>query len=317
VHSVTTQLRVGSLKDVDTFARLMNDYHQSLRGENLWDVDELRATLLSPTSDPVSNDRYIDVDGSSVAAIHTHVNVPYDQGRLYLALPILPRRVDHARMLLEAAIRLMRSRPEMQQDATVEVAIPTEDQDLLTVTESLGFIPIQRVYTLESDVRASPLPVWPAGITVSTLNVDEQSSLDASFEVLDEAFPLGAGGRRMEYDDYAHMVRRDPTAEPGLSVIVEDVAGPVGVSINFRDTTRTDTGHVVMLGVVSRMRNRGIGSALLHESFRRFREHGWTHARASTFTGRSSADLRLFEAVGMQPLFHSEVLMRPLFWDAV
>jgi hypothetical protein len=64
---------------------------------------------------------------------------------------------------------------------------------------------------------------------------------------------------------------------------------------------------------VSRMRNQGVGTALLNESFRRFREHGWTYARASSFTGRSSADLRLFESVGMRPLFHSEVLMRPLF----
>lgn len=117
----------------------------------------------------------------------------------------------------------------------------------------------------------------------------------------------------MEHDDYVHMLTTDPTAVSHLSTIVETEQGIVAACLNFRDTTQPSTGHVVMLGVRESARRQGIGKALLLDAFERFRARSWPHARLGTFTGRDSADLRLFKSVGMTPRYRSDVLVRPLF----
>jgi ribosomal protein S18 acetylase RimI-like enzyme len=300
------------MRDVATFADLMNRYHHWLRGENLWDVDELRATLLSPNSDPVNNDRYLELDGHAVAAIHTHLAEPFDRAHLYLAAPPTPARLDHARILIDSGLRLLRANKGAIAETQVDIAVPAEDAELQSLVISLGFAPSRHVYILEAETGHSPPPAWPAGVSLRTLNLDSTTDLEASYSVFDEAFPPGQEGWRMEHDDYVHMLTNDPTAVSHLSTMVENEHGVVAACLNFRDTTKPNTGHVVMLGVRKSVRRQGIGKALLLDAFQRFRARSWHHARLGTFTGRDSTDLRLFKSVGMAPLYRSDVLVRPL-----
>jgi len=301
------------MRDVATFAELMNRYHQWLRGENLWDVDELRATLLSPNSDPVNNDRYLDLDGVAVAAIHTHLAEPFDRAHLYLAAPPTPARLGHARTLIDSGIRLLRSNKNATAGTRIDIAVPAEDAELQSLVASLGFAATRHVYILEAETGEIPPAVWPSSVSVRTLDLDSTPDIEASFAVFNEAFPPGQEGWRMEHDDYVHMLTTDPTAVSHLSTIVEDEQGAVAACLNFRDTTQANTGHIVMVGVRASARRQGIGTAMLLDAFERFRTKGWTHARLGTFTGRDSADLRLFKSVGMTPRYRSDLLVRPLF----
>jgi len=311
---VAVRLRPGAMRDVATFADLMNRYHQWLRGENLWDVDELRATLLSPNSDPVNNDRYLDLDGVAVAAIHTHLAEPFDRAHLYLAAPPTPARLEHARTLIESGIRLLRSNKDATAETQVDIAIPAEDAELQTLVASLGFAAVRRVYILEGPTAESPPPDWPITLSIRTLDLDSTRDIEASYSVFDETFPPGEESWRMEHDEYVHMLTNDPTAVSHLSTLVESEQGVVlAACLNFRDTTQANTGHIVMVGVRTPIRRQGIGKALLLDAFERFRAKGWTHARLGTFTGDDSADLRLYKSVGMVPLYRTDVLTSPLF----
>ena len=307
------KLRPGTLGDVETFARLMNSYHTTLRGEPLWEQDELAAELLTPVNEPVTSDRYIEVDGDAVAAIHTNCPPPYSLARLYLAAPFLPDRLEHSRTLLNSGLRLVRAKPEIRGDARLQIAVPSEDPDLIQLVRDIGFAVTQRVYILEASTHGRSEPEWPDGLDVATLNTDSKQDMADAVTVFDAAFPPGSGGWRMERPEFEHMLYRDPTAIPGLSLLVRDASGPVGLATNFRDTTRELTGNVVHLGVMPHARRRGIGTALLEESFRRFHGRGWSHARLATFTNPRGNQLGLFESVGMHPLFHSEVLERAAF----
>ena len=307
------RLRPGTLGDVDTFAHLMNGYHLTLRGEVLWDRDELAAELLTPVNEPVTSDRYIEVDGEAVAALHTNCPPPYSLARLYLAAPFIPGRLDHSRMLLDSGIRLLRGKAEIREDAVAQIAIPAEDPDLIALVQDLGFTSHRRVYMLEATTSDRTEPAWSDGLEVATLDLDQKRDLEDAFAVFDAAFPAGSGGWRMERSEFEHMLYRDPTSVPGLSILVRDASGPVGLTTNFKDTTREQTGNVVHVGVVPRARRRGIGQAMLEESFRRFNARGWGHARLATFTKPRAAGLGVFERVGMYPLFHSEVFVRNVF----
>src|SRR5215207_1709419 len=206
------KLRPGTLGDVETFARLMNSYHLTLRGERLWEQDELAAELLTPVNEPVTSDRYIEVDGEAVAAIHTNCPPPYALARLYLAAPHFPDRLEHSRTLLNSALRLILAKPEVRDDVRVQIAVPSEDPDLIRLVRDIGFAVTQRVFTLEAARESRPEPRWPTGLDVSTLNTDSKQDMADAVTVFDAAFPPGSGGWRMERREFEHMLYRDPTA---------------------------------------------------------------------------------------------------------
>lgn len=304
------RLRPGSSRDVTTFARLTNAQSQWLRGEDSWQEDELAAILISATGEPADNDRYLEVAGEIVAAVHVHLSDPFTKGTLHLALPPGPHRVEYARTLIAAGTRIVQSSRHTQPDAALQVDIPREDAELVAVAIDHGFEVVQKMTVLEGDIFDAPAPVWPADVDIATFSVTRD--LTDGYEVIRETFPPKVGGWHLSWDDYSYSVRNDPTALPGLSVIVRDANGPVSIALNFLDTTKDNTGLVGSLGVVQHHRGRGIGRALMLESFDRFRSRGWSHARVATVLGMdlSDYDYSFYTSVGMHPIFDDLVLAK-------
>ena len=297
------RIRPGSSRDVAAFTRLSNAHSQWLRGEDSWQEDELAAILISATGEPADNDRYLEVGGETVAAVHVHMSEPFAKGTISLALPPGKDRADHARTLIGAAERIVRSSPHMAPDAALQMDVAREDTELRTVAEELGFVVIQKMTTLEGDILDAPAPDWPPDVEVATFSITRD--LIAGYDVIRETFLPKLGGWHLSKDDYEYSVQNDPTALPGLSVIVRDAQGPVAIAMNFMDTTKSNTGLTGAFGVRARRQRQGLGHALLLESFDRFRSRGWAHARLATVLGKDLDDdyYTLFTDVGMRPLF--------------
>lgn len=306
------RLRPGNSRDVETFTRLTNAQSQWLRGEDSWQEDELAAILISATGEPADNDRYLEVGGETVAAVHVHMSEPFTKGTIHLALPPCPDRAEYARTLIDAAARIVQSSPHTTPDADLQLDVAREDTELLDILGALDFRVIQKETLLEGDIFDAPAPSWPAGIEVSTFSVTRD--LKDGYEVIREAFVPKLGGWHLAWDDYEYSVQNDPTALPGLSVIVRDSVGPLAIALNFMDTTKANTGLTGALGVRERRRGQGLGRALLLESFDRFRSRGWAHARLATVLGMDLDDnnYALYTGVGMRPLYDNLVLTRRL-----
>lgn len=306
------RLRPGSSRDVAIFTRLINAESQWLRGEDSWQEDELAAILISATGEPADNDRYLEVGGDVVAAVHVHLSEPFTKGTLHLALPPGPGRADHARTLIDAAARVVQSNPQTAPDVALQLDVAREDTELLAVLDAIGFRVVQKETILEGDIFDAPAPAWPADVRVSTFSVTRD--LKDGYEVIRECFQPKLGGWHLAWDDYEYSVQNDPTALPGLSIIVRDSAGPLAVALNFMDTTKPNTGLTGTFAVRERRRGQGMGRALLLESFDRFRSKGWSHARLATVLGMDLDDdnYELYTGVGMRPLFDNLVLARGL-----
>jgi hypothetical protein len=300
----------GGLRDVATFARLINEQQQWLRNEDLWQEDELAATLISASGDPHDNDRYVEIAGQPVAAVHVHMSEPYAQGTLTLALPPHESRDKIAQLLLDAAERIVRSAPQMTPGAPLEVLVAAEDSALLSVAERLGYRRFQKMTTLEGDVFDAPAAVVPDDVTVTTFSITRD--LADGYLVLGETFPPQLGSWHMSRSDYEYSLQNDPTALPGLSVIARDDQGPVALALNFLDTTRPHTGFIAALGVVKRRCHEGIGRGIVFESFDRFRSRGWHHARMATVRAMDldDNDYSFYESVGMRKVFDDLVLVK-------
>lgn len=311
---MTLSIRPGSLEDAATFTRLVNDHHEAFTGEPLWSLEEIRALLVTATANPTRDDRFIDRDGITVAGFHTRFYEPFDVGRIDLAVPLVEDRTTIITMLVDAALRVLISRPTIMEGAIAQSTVPTEDAELIDALRSRGFEITGRLTLLELPVTQARDVPPPGGVTVHTFDVKKH--LDDGFEVLDQCFPTPGSNWYLVRDDYEHMMRNDPTALPGLSLIAYEGEQPVGVCINFLDTMRPGAGHIGMLGVARSARRRGIAEALFHESLARFAAKGWTHGRLTTITpstGHGGEDaIGFFRSVGMQTVYDHDIVARPL-----
>ncbi|MFL6179548.1 MAG: GNAT family N-acetyltransferase [Actinomycetes bacterium] len=304
------RIRPGGARDVATFTRLINAQYQWLRGEDLWQEDELAATLISASGDPIDNDRYLEIDGEAVAAVHVHMSEPYTKGTLTLAVPPRRQRDEIVQQLLGAGERIVRSHPVIAAGAPVDVLLPREDTALIDVAQRCGYRVLQKITTLEADVFDAPAARLPPNLTLSTLSIP--SDLEDGYEVIRQTFPPELGAWHMSRRDYEYCMRNDPTALPGLSLIARDAEGPVALALNFLDTMQPLSGLIAALGVLPRRRRQGIGAAMTYESYDRFRSRGWLHARMATVLGMGvdDNDYSFYSAVGMKPVFDDLVLVK-------
>ena len=307
-------IRPGLLADADVFTTLVNVHHEAFTGEPLWSIDEIRTQLVTTTAQPHRDDRYIELDGVPVAGMHTRFYEPYEVGRIDLAIPLQDERDAVTALLVDAALRILRSRSVPGVDAIAQATVPSEDVEVIEVLRGRGFGVTGRLSLLEMPVGALQASAPPPGIRV--VPYDIRHHLDDGFTVLDQAFPTPGSNWYLVRDDYEHMMRNDPTALAGLSLMAFRDTTPVGVCINFVDTMRPDAGHIGMLGVVRDQRRSGIGRALFAESLRSFSERGWTHARLTTITpadGIGGEDAGgFFRSVGMTTVYDHDIMSRSL-----
>ena len=309
------RIRPGTVGDAETFTQLANDHHETFTGEPLWSLEEMRAVLITATADPTRDDRYIERDGVIVAGFHTRCYEPFDVGRIDLAIPLQPERPAIVGMLLDSAIRVLKGRPRILTEAIAQATVPSEDKEMIDVLRDRGFTVSGRLALLEIPVAAPTAPDVPPDLTIETFDVSKH--LDDGFLILDQSFPTAGSNWYLVRDDFDHMMRNDPTALNGLSLMAYRGTEPVGICVNFVDTMRPKAGHIGMLGVSRAARREGIGRALFFESLDRFANRGWTHARLTTITPASGVGGEdaggFFRSVGMTTVYDHDIVSRPLF----
>jgi ribosomal protein S18 acetylase RimI-like enzyme len=311
---VALSIRPGSLTDAETFTDLVNQHHEAFTGEPLWSLEEMRAVLVTATADPHRDDRYIESDGEPVASFHTRFYEPFDVGRIDLAAPLQPERTTVLEMLVDAALRVLRSRDTGDTVSIAQTTVPAEDHEVLEVLRGRGFDATGRLALLEMPIKRMSQSSPPDGVTIVPFVI--QDHLDDGFTILDQSFPTPGSNWYLVRDDYEHMMRNDPTALAGLSLMAYRGTTPVGICINFIDTMRPQAGHIGMLGVAQSERRSGIGRALFAESLAGFALRGWTHARLTTITpvsGVGGEDAGgFFRSVGMTTVYDHDIMSRPL-----
>jgi ribosomal protein S18 acetylase RimI-like enzyme len=312
---MTLSIRPGTVEDAETFTELANDHHEAFTGEPLWSLEEIRAVLVTSTADPTRDDRYIVRDGTTIAGFHTRCYEPFDVGRIDLAIPLQEDRSQIVAILVDSAIRVLKARPRILPDAVAQATVPSEDQEMLDVLYDRAFKLTGRLALLEIPVNKVAAPPVPDDLTIETFDVAKH--VDDGFHILDQSFPTAGSNWYIVRDDFEHMMRNDPTALQGLSLMAYRGSEPVGISVNFVDTMRPLAGHIGMLGVARSARRGGIGRALFFESLARFGALGWTHARLTTITPASGVGGEdaggFFRSVGMTTVYDHDIVSRPLF----
>jgi mycothiol synthase len=139
-----------------------------------------------------------------------------------------------------------------------------------------------------------PAPLVPDGFTLRPYLSGDEARM---FDVIETAFSAWEGREPNTFADWrAQFLDRDEV-RPELQVLAAEGDRLVGVAINY-DYAEDDEGWIQQLAVHPTHQGRGLGRAMLQESFRRF--HAIGRRSCGLTTDSRTGALGLYEHVGMR-----------------
>lgn len=151
-----------------------------------------------------------------------------------------------------------------------------------------------------------PAPEWPAGITVRTFVTGQDER--AVFEAVEESFADHWGHVPRSYEQWSERFSRSDF-DPSLWLLVVDGDQIAGVALNAR---RPDGGWVGTLAVRRPWRGKGLGTALLHQTFGEFYRRGERSVGLGVDAQSLTGARQIYERAGMRPVtqaayYHKEL----------
>lgn len=150
-----------------------------------------------------------------------------------------------------------------------------------------------------------PAPAWPPGTGVRDFELERDAR--TAHEVVETAF-LDVGDDRptKTYDEWAAAMLDPARVDPTLYLVAVEGERVVGVCLS---QLLGDLGFVRQLAVPRAERRRGLGLALLHESFRRHAARGLPATILGVDAVNATGATALYERAGMR------VVERYTRWD--
>jgi ribosomal protein S18 acetylase RimI-like enzyme len=175
-----------------------------------------------------------------------------------------------------------------------------------------GFDYVRSGFRMVIDLTGDePAPAWPEGIEVRALDVERDGRLVHA--AIEEAFAEEWGHTDRPYHEWRGRVFDRPGFDPSLVPVAWDAEQDeiAGLSLNF-PKRMGNWGWIGSIGVRRAWRRRGLGLALLRDSFRRFRETGETVVALGVDAENPTGAVRLYERAGMRVLWRADVWQKEL-----
>jgi mycothiol synthase len=181
-------------------------------------------------------------------------------------------------------------------DARLFSAALTQDEAAAQLLSGRGYEWARRFWNMEVELESgSQATTPPSGIQLRRL--DPESDLPAAHRILEEAFEDHWDHSPTSYQEFLDRNVHLDDFDPALWIIAVDGDERVGV---LYGTAHTDRGWVHELGVLRSHRGRGIGTAMLRESFAEFERRGLPRVRLNVDSDNLTGAVSLYERVGMQ-----------------
>ncbi len=173
----------------------------------------------------------------------------------------------------------------------------------IQIATEMGYVPVRSSYRMSIDLAEPREPAaLPEGFTLRPFDADQHAR--AVYEVDRDAFMHGGGKESpMAFEDWrARYIEQH--FDPALWVVAWAGQSPVGevpVGVAFSqpfDSIQTDLAWIAHLGVLPAWRGRGLGEALLRQSFYACQQAGFTRA-ALGVRAESDTAVNLYKRAGM------------------
>lgn len=289
----------------DETLTLLRDADIAVYGDSDWTADELRAEL--GDLDAERDAWLVDVDGRLAGVGHLSRRSERRYfGDAYVH-PELTGRGVGTRLLGLFAERVREQTPAGT-TAVLQGAHLVGDALAPALFAACGYTRVRSSFRMIRDVSGEvPEPVWPDGIERRPLDVERDGR--RVHEVIEDAFAEEWGHTDRTYAEWRRRTFDAPGFDPGLVPVAWDGDEIAGLSLNY-SKRMGDWGWIGSIGVRKPWRRRGLGLALLYESFSRFRATGETVVALGVDAENPTGAVRLYERAGMRVLWRADVWER-------
>src|SRR5215207_5849223 len=190
-------------------------------------------------------------------------------------------------------------------EALVRQYVPTSNEAARTHLLGAGYWPAYSYFRMRMELHGAPEP--PAGVPVRPFS---RGADDAPVHALVEEAMAGVAGNEPRSLESWQAAKVDKQGwDPSLWLLHEDADGLAAVMLCER--SEEGVGYVDYLAVAPRVRGRGLGRALLLHGLAQLRAAGLAVAELSV-QGENASATRLYESVGMRPVWTIERWEKPL-----
>jgi len=302
------ELVVPTADDAGRIARVINDRAVALGGATEESAAGVARWFTFPFIDPAADMRLVlDDDGSPVG--YADVSGPEDETpRAWIDL----RAVTGNRAAVELLFAWAQSRGAERAGPGGEIQffVDERDAEVRDILARMGYASVRSSFGMERALGGElPLPVWPDGIVARPF---EESEAEAVHAATDEAFRDHWGYVPTTFEAWS-AENLGECEDPSLWRIAWDGDEVAGASINRPRRGEDEAfGWVGVLAVRRPWRRRGLGEALLRESFRVFAERGKRAAGLGVDAENTTGAVALYERVGMHVVRRSDTWQRIL-----
>jgi mycothiol synthase len=190
-------------------------------------------------------------------------------------------------------------------EALVRQYVPTSNEAARTHLLGAGYWPAYSYFRMRMDLAAAPAP--PPGVPVRAFS---RGPDDAPVHALVEDAMAGVPGNKPRSLESWQAAKVDKDGwDPSLWLLHEDADGLAGVVLCER--WEDGVGYIDYLAVAARARGHGLGRALLLHGLAALRDAGLAVVELSV-QGENASATRLYESVGMRPVWTIERWEKPL-----
>ena len=159
----------------------------------------------------------------------------------------------------------------------------------------MGYTPIRYFWRMEIELQDVPSAVtFPAGLELRPFNKDEHAV--AIWQADNEAFRDHWGSHDRTYEEWSHQKFGNPNFDPTLWMVAWDGDQVAGFCQN---RFRMGIGWVGTIGVRRPWRGKGLGCALMMQSFGEFYKRGMKTVGLGVDAENPTGATRLYQKVGM------------------
>jgi mycothiol synthase len=259
-------------------------------------LEDVQADWAAPRMD-IARDAWLAHDGDGLLGYA----LLDDRGAALVTVPPASEGRGVGTALREAA----EARALERGEALVRQYVPITNEPARAHLLAAGYWPAYSYYRMRMDLAAAPAPAADVPVRPFSRGPD-----DAPVHALVEDAMAGVAGsepRSLESWQAAKVDKRG--WDPSLWLLHDDADGLAGVVLCER--WEDGIGYVDYLAVAARARGQGLGRALLLHGMAALRGAGLTVAELSV-EGENASATRLYESVGMRPVWTIERWEKPL-----
>ena len=228
-------------------------------------------------------------DGSFVAEVDGRIVGEADASGGWIDVGVEPsvRRRGIGTALLHAAEGTATAKP------TLLMALQS-DAPGAAFAQANGYEKAWEVWLMGIDLpEAIPEPEWPEGVSVRTYGGEEAEAREIK-ELLDLAYAEEFHHQPATFESWSRFMFEDPMFDAEVWFLAVAEGKIVGAALNW------DEGYIKDLVVHPDWRGRGLGKALVYETFGEFKRRELPRVTLKTDSNNPTDAWRLYERAGMR-----------------